>query len=213
MANVFLPWVAVVSGAAGAVMLASSTVYSEESYKTTPQQYVHQVKTKSLYDPPAEEWAIIDEPTELELSIRKVRLSVSNSLSSTRTHVDAVVQQWVEAERRSTDPNEKFLPGALYVTLGGFAGSIFGKNRNLALRILSPPTLAFGTFAYWYPHLTQNLFKDSVPGAKTVINWIETDGSNLLKRANSAWESTRDAIQGAIGGGDPGDGKEKGKDM
>ncbi|KAI8812853.1 apolipo protein O-domain-containing protein [Cladochytrium replicatum] len=190
-----------------------------DSNKTSQQPYVHKVKTKSLYDPPAEEWVIVDEPTELELGIRKVRHSVSTSLSSTRSHVDAVVQQWVEAERRSvqymkkyTDPNEKFLPGALYVMLGGFAGSIIGKNRNIALRILAPPTLAFGTFAYWYPHLTQNLFKDSVPGAKTVVNWIETDGSDLLKRAKSAWESTRDAIQGAIGGGVPSDGKEKGKD-
>ncbi|KAJ3021508.1 hypothetical protein HKX48_008365 [Thoreauomyces humboldtii] len=126
--------------------------------------YVPRREKLSIYDNPSREVVTIDEPTQLELAIRETRHSVTDVFASTRGQVQFLVDEWMKVERRVgltaqrfVAPDEKFLPGAIYVALSGFAASIITKHRSLPNRILAPPALALTAFIAFYPGTARNV--------------------------------------------------------
>ncbi|RKO87243.1 apolipo protein O-domain-containing protein [Blyttiomyces helicus] len=133
--------------------------------------YVPPRQKPSIYDEPEFHPVVVEEPSKLELAIRETRYTVTDYFSSTRANVQTLVDRWISLERQITAtvneytvPSEPFLPGALYVTVAGFAGSILARSRSFPLRFLSPLTLASGTFVYLYPRTAQNVY-DRAPAA------------------------------------------------
>ncbi|KAJ3095136.1 hypothetical protein HDU97_007240 [Phlyctochytrium planicorne] len=119
-------------------------------------------KRPSIYDPPEEKYVVIDEPSELELQLRKTRLFVSDAFQSTKSELDDKMRLWMNVEHRLRtsikeywSPDEKLLPNMLYVSVAGFGGSILSKN-----------TIA--TFAYLYPKTTTIIMSKSTNSG---ISW------------------------------------------
>ena len=55
------------------------------------------------------------------------------------------------------ETNEKLLPGGIYVLVAAMAGSIISRNRNLALRFVTPIVTGAVTAQYVIPHTTANV--------------------------------------------------------
>ncbi|KAJ1569176.1 hypothetical protein HK405_008806, partial [Cladochytrium tenue] len=95
--------------------------------------------------------------------------------------------RWIALESRArafagryTGPDDKLLPGALYVTLAGFGGSILARGRrSLVARAGLPALASLAAFAYVYPAMSYNVVRltwrdaaaagvvpESLPGAE-----------------------------------------------
>ncbi|KAJ3148221.1 hypothetical protein HDU89_004816 [Geranomyces variabilis] len=118
----------------------------------------------SIYDAPKEDPIKPEEPSELELAIRETRYKVTAAFATTRSQVQKVVDEWLKVEaqagavvKKFVAPDEKLLPGAIYTTLAGFAGSILAKHRSLPARVAAPTALAATAFIYFYPHTSRNI--------------------------------------------------------
>ncbi|KAJ1558546.1 hypothetical protein HK096_010490 [Nowakowskiella sp. JEL0078] len=161
--------------------LATRTLHTEERDGVfTPAS-----KKLSIYDPEDDSLIVDEEPTPLELTIRKTRHEITKSFASTNNEIQKVVNQWIDIERRArstvskfVDPTEKILPGSIYVTLTYFAGAIISKNRGLFTRIFTPPIFALAAFGYNYPG-TGSIILSHVPGSETISNAVE-EGSKSI---------------------------------
>ncbi|KAJ3125705.1 hypothetical protein HK098_008297 [Nowakowskiella sp. JEL0407] len=151
-----------------------------------------------LFAPPSQKLSIYDEedskvvvdepPTQLELAIRKTRHEISKSFSKTNNKIQKVVDEWITLEHRfkSTvsnyvDSSESLLPGAIYVSIAYFTGSILFKNRSLLTRIVTPPLFAAAAFGYMYPKTSQILIKQ-VPGAGDLHKVFKTDDLDQMRK-------------------------------
>ncbi|KAI8837596.1 hypothetical protein BC829DRAFT_44063 [Chytridium lagenaria] len=61
--------------------------------------FVPERKKLSIYDNPEDKYVVRDEPNEIELALRKTRLTVSRFFSDTRIQVDSVMSKWIETEK------------------------------------------------------------------------------------------------------------------
>ncbi|KAI9204849.1 apolipo protein O-domain-containing protein [Polychytrium aggregatum] len=170
--SVAIPVSALLVGSASLYALyPSAGIYAESSATSAPADspssasFVPAKKVLSIYDEPEARYEIVDEPTSIELSIREARFFVTDQFKTSRAAIQTGVDEWIQVERSVRNnlatfvhPDEKFLPGALYVTISTFAGSIIANKRSLGVRIAAPLALAAGSFVYWYPLTTRNIF-------------------------------------------------------
>ncbi|KAI8896944.1 apolipo protein O-domain-containing protein [Globomyces pollinis-pini] len=123
---------------------------------------------KSIYsDTPGQQQELTEEPTQLELEIRKARHIVTKAFSKSIDQIQTGVDTWISFEKSVRDvittyhdKREAVLPGMLYVTIAGFAGSIAVKNKNFAIRVFFPMVTSVGTFGALYPLTTINILKN-----------------------------------------------------
>ncbi|KAJ3415854.1 hypothetical protein HDV05_003918 [Chytridiales sp. JEL 0842] len=168
--------------------------------------YVPPRKKLSIYDEPHEDYKVVDEPTQLELGLRKLRHSVTDSFASTRIQIESVVDKWIALEKetqrvvsRYAVPEEKLLPNGLYVALSGFAGSIAFKNRSIVMRGMAPPALALATFTYLYPKTSQNIYSKSWDdAAKAGLVPKEVPGKSLFSEVSSSFSSGYNSAKDAV---------------
>jgi hypothetical protein len=76
-----------------------------------------------------------EEPSELEMAIRSTRRYLSSEFQFVDQQLQRLTNAWIVKERELSqlyhyyhDQREPFLPGFIYVTIAGFAGSILAKN-------------------------------------------------------------------------------------
>ncbi|KAJ3037616.1 hypothetical protein HK097_003465 [Rhizophlyctis rosea] len=169
-------------------------------------------KKLSIYDDAPEPVPLHDEPSKLELAIRETRHQVSDQFSSTRAQVQVAVDKWIRIEQSTAAtvkqyaaPGEPLLPGALYVTVAGFAGSILTKHRALPLRLLAPTGLALGAFAYLYPRTTQNIYTQT----KTTTTGPGVTVLDATPKVLSPVTGLADSLKGLFGGSNGTESKEK----
>ncbi|EGF83623.1 hypothetical protein BATDEDRAFT_34297 [Batrachochytrium dendrobatidis JAM81] len=105
-----------------------------------------------------------DKPNDLELLIRDARLETTKAFASTRVQAQGIVNHWLALEKSAQDvvgtyhePTEDYIPGLIYVTIAGFAGSILAKNSNILVGLLAPVAGSMGAFAYYFPTTLQNI--------------------------------------------------------
>lgn len=55
------------------------------------------------------------------------------------------------------ESNEKLLPGGIYVLVASMAGSIIARNRNIAIRFITPIITGIVTANYVIPRTTENV--------------------------------------------------------
>ena len=55
------------------------------------------------------------------------------------------------------ETNEKLLPGGIYVLVAAMAGSIISRNRNIAIRFITPIITGVTTAHYVIPRTTENV--------------------------------------------------------
>ena len=55
------------------------------------------------------------------------------------------------------ESNEKLLPGGIYVLVAALAGSIISRNRNIAIRFVTPIITGVTTAHYVVPRTTENV--------------------------------------------------------
>ncbi|KAJ3333316.1 hypothetical protein HDU76_009470 [Blyttiomyces sp. JEL0837] len=174
----------------------------------------------SIYGNPEERYVVVDEPSQLELALRKSRVAVTSYFSETRisrkginrllaqqAQVQSVVDQWISCEKKVVEvtksyaaPGEKLLPNSLYVILSGFAGSIIAKNRGILFRATFPTATALSAFIYLYPGTSRNIFTRSWADAHKSGLVPETVpglavGTNVMNEAGKLWKS----VQGLFG--------------
>ncbi|KAI9351120.1 apolipo protein O-domain-containing protein [Zopfochytrium polystomum] len=161
----------------------------------------------SIYDDAEDELVVVDQPTELELALRRTRHAVSAQFASTRAALQKTTDSWISFERRLRTftgryavSNEPFLPGTLYVTLSLFAGSILAKNRSAVTRVLAPAAFTVAAFAYWYPETSRNLAVLSWRDAAQA-GWVpeKVPGSDAVAGAVKAVGDGAGAVEGWVG--------------
>ncbi|KAJ3181897.1 hypothetical protein HDU85_003413 [Gaertneriomyces sp. JEL0708] len=172
----------------------SSPTVNTDSGKIIP--YVPPKTKKSIYDNPEEEFKTVDETSELELAVRKTRHSVTAAFASTRSQFQGVVDSWIKLEQGVSDtvkayavPGEPLLPGAIYVTLAGFAGSIISKNRRFLIRAATPTAFTTAALAYYYPRTSRNvLFASESTGSgkdgATIVDFVPNMPNPFKKLAD-----------------------------
>ncbi|KAJ3153661.1 hypothetical protein HDU86_005160 [Geranomyces michiganensis] len=186
---------------------AASSAVSTPPPSTPVPVFVRPREKLSIYDAPKEDPIKPEEPSELELAIRQTRYKVTAAFAMTRSQVQKVVDEWLKVEaqagavvKKFVAPDEKLLPGAIYTTLAGFAGSIFAKHRSLPARIAAPTTLAATAFVYFYPHTSRNVTNIAYQRATgTTGGPLITDS---LPDLPAAVKSAVDAVKSLIGAED-----------
>ncbi|KAI8928850.1 apolipo protein O-domain-containing protein [Entophlyctis helioformis] len=156
-------------GVAASLAACAAVVRAEPAQPAQPAQPVATFrvvpKKLSIYDdelPPAA--PAPEKPTELELFIRDARHETTKAFASTRQQIQEAVDQWIAVEKqaetvikRYREPSEDLLPGLLYVTIAGFAGSIVTKNSNILLRLIAPTAGSAAAFTYFFPATSRNI--------------------------------------------------------
>ncbi|KAJ3295778.1 hypothetical protein HK104_002338 [Borealophlyctis nickersoniae] len=174
-------------GAAATGTVLTGVAYAEEE---TRRGYVPPRTKLSIYDEPEDRVTVVEEPSKLELGIRQARHEVSRTFSSTRNQLQLGVNEWIKLEQKFTDTlkryvdqDEKLLPGALYVTVAGFAGSIVAKHRSFPVRMLTPTGFAAGAFVYLYPRTAKNVYSKLLEPqmAGTTVLDVGPKAANSLK--------------------------------
>ncbi|KNC97447.1 uncharacterized protein SPPG_07368 [Spizellomyces punctatus DAOM BR117] len=195
------PFFAVSGGILSVAMGTMMVVHTEGE---TAKPYVPPRTKRSIYDDSEEEFVPVEEPTQLELAIRQTRHTVTNQFATTRAQIQSVVDKWIHLEQQVTGttkkyiaPGEPFLPGAIYVTLSGFAGSILAKNRSLLYRSATPATFALVAFSYFYPGTSRNIVSaayKSTTGRSEGPTFLD-----VFPQMSSAFASARDLVVNLFG--------------
>ncbi|KAI8819862.1 apolipo protein O-domain-containing protein [Fimicolochytrium jonesii] len=156
------------AGALAVLTVTAKDVHTEGSSSKPSSAalaaYVPPREKLSIYDGPSDLTVRPEEPSSLELAIRETRHTVTAAFSTTRAQAQKLVNEWIKVEQkiggtigRYKADDENYVPGVLYVTLAGFAGSILTKRRSLGLRALTPPAFALAAFVYLYPRTFRNI--------------------------------------------------------
>ncbi|TPX68693.1 hypothetical protein SpCBS45565_g02929 [Spizellomyces sp. 'palustris'] len=183
----------------GILSVAIGTMMVVHTEGATAKPYVPPRTKRSIYDDSEEDFVPVEEPTQLELAIRQTRHTVTNQFATTRAQIQTVVDKWIHLEQQVTGttkkyiaPGEPFLPGAIYVTLSGFAGSILAKNRGLLYRAATPTTFALVSFCYFYPGTSRNIVSaayKSTTGRSEGPTFLD-----VVPQMSSAFASARDSL-------------------
>ncbi|KAI8918554.1 apolipo protein O-domain-containing protein [Powellomyces hirtus] len=204
----------VAATATGGLITAAGTL-GEVHTEGPKSVFVPRREKLSIYDAPQQDYIKVDEPSPLELAIRLTRWKVTDAFSSTRAQVQTVVDEWLKVEAKISEtiqryvaPEEKVIPGAIYVTLAGFAGSIVAKQRSLPARFAAPTAFATTAFIYLYPRTSRNItnsayqsvtgnihlppITDSLPDISGTLNSIVNSVKSLLgdSSASSSFSTT-----------------------
>ena len=136
----------------------------------------------------------------------QTRQAVTAHFSSTQAQIQRLIDDWISLEqnvrktvKRYAAPDERLLPNALYVTLSGFAGSIFAKNKSLFVRASLPATTACVSFAYLFPGTTRNIFKNTWADASSAGLLPERiPGADFIDSATEGINSVRQGLSKSI---------------
>ncbi|KAF9231443.1 hypothetical protein BU15DRAFT_82395 [Melanogaster broomeanus] len=123
----------------------------------------------SIYSKPTQTLVLLDTPSPLELRIGQVRRELCGYYSGARTHVQGVIDRWINVEEM-------------------VESSVLVRSRSLPTRFLLPPLSLLGAFAYFLPRT-----------AGRVGDWVEELEGKYAPRAgevrrtgiahtNMAWE-------------------------
>ncbi|KAK6443656.1 hypothetical protein LTR95_000483 [Oleoguttula sp. CCFEE 5521] len=82
--------------------------------------------------------------------------SVNNGLTRVLSAEDSLATT-VRSLAPPKESNEKLLPGGIYVLVAAMAGSIVSRNRNIALRFITPIITGVVTANYVIPRTTENV--------------------------------------------------------
>ncbi|TPX48848.1 hypothetical protein SeLEV6574_g01815 [Synchytrium endobioticum] len=186
----------------GLAMAIGITLLSTPSAMVHADTAVYKLqRTKPpIYDEPEKARVVHDDPSTLELVIRDSRHKVTNAFAGTRERVRTVTDEWIAYENKLktivagyAGPDDRVLPGALYVTIGFFAGSILARNRSIMGRTLFPAALAAGTFIYYYPTMSRNLGNRVIraqQNSSLPIKW-QRDTGNAPLTIKSMWHTVQ----------------------
>ncbi|KAI9005965.1 apolipo protein O-domain-containing protein [Gaertneriomyces semiglobifer] len=126
----------------------------------------------------------------------QTRHSVTAAFASTRSQFQGVVDSWIKLEQGVSDtvkayavPGEPLLPGAIYVTLAGFAGSIISKNRRFLIRAATPTAFTAAALGYYYPRTSRNVLfasESAVSGkdGATIVDFVPNMTNPFKKLAD-----------------------------
>ncbi|KAI8867504.1 hypothetical protein GQ42DRAFT_164744 [Ramicandelaber brevisporus] len=154
---------------AGGLTAGLSLTYATSSPAfCEPSSSTHQSPSKpSIYD--EEKRVIIAElpPTRLEKFVEATRERADFAYDMARLHSQLVVDRWIELEqavesriKRTIPESDKFLPGAMYVTVAGLAGLVVSRNRGFLLRFTTPLAFAAASAFYFMPGTANNVAKE-----------------------------------------------------
>ncbi|KAH6569760.1 hypothetical protein BASA83_007821 [Batrachochytrium salamandrivorans] len=139
-----------------------------------------------------------DQPNDLELLIRKARIETTAAFASTRDQAQSLVNHWLVLEKcaqgvvdKYHEPTENYLPGLIYVTIAGFAGSIVTKNRFVLFRLLAPAVGSLAAFGYHFPATLQNIAKQRDASAGQPFKFANL---SIVKMANDALDKAAKAV-------------------
>ncbi|KAJ3201778.1 hypothetical protein HK099_002098, partial [Clydaea vesicula] len=142
-------------------------------------------KRLSIYHEEEVKDEVVEQPYQLELQIRSLRHSVTEFFKETNTAIQGYVNSWIQIEKAVKDStteyfseHDRLLPGALYIMIAGFGGSILTKNKKLPTRLFTPILFSTSAFIFFYPEATKKLVtKNDV--SKEVFNLAAVGVANL----------------------------------
>lgn len=141
----------------------------------------------SIYPSPTPDIILLETPSALELSIGRVRRSITSSYLDAHGQAQGVVSRWISIEERVESlsyishlgylpdtqlcslffsgriksliaPDEPLTPGLLYTGVATLTGSILTRNSSRVLsRILLPPTLFLISINQFLPQTSHNI--------------------------------------------------------
>ncbi|GBB90772.1 hypothetical protein RclHR1_17830005 [Rhizophagus clarus] len=162
-----------------------SIIYAEE--KSTK-------KKLSIYDEPKPDIILVESPTRLEKRIRQTRIQAIKASRDFEHKVHGTADKWIAMEQNTEKTikeivaqDERLMPGALYISVAGLAGTIIARNRNILLRIASPLFFTIASSYYFLPKTSHNISKK--------IQEYEQKSPKLLKVHHSIYEVASDTKQ------------------
>ncbi|KAH6592332.1 hypothetical protein BASA61_004655 [Batrachochytrium salamandrivorans] len=140
-----------------------------------------------------------DQPNDLELLIRKARIETTAAFASTRDQAQSLVNHWLVLEKcaqgvvyKYHEPTENYLPGLIYVTIAGFAGSIVTKNSEICLVSTSCSSCRVsGCIWIPFPATLQNIAKQRDASAGQPFKFANL---SIVKMANDALDKAAKAV-------------------
>ncbi|KAJ7215371.1 apolipo protein O-domain-containing protein [Mycena pura] len=121
-------------------------------------------KRLSIYPDPPAEILLLDTPSALEAQIGTARRAATAHLHAAHGHVQGLVSRWIGVENRVEHrikallpPDERLVPGALYVAVAILSGAIVARHRSLPARALLPPAAGTAAFAHFLPKTAANV--------------------------------------------------------
>ncbi|KAJ7611338.1 apolipo protein O-domain-containing protein [Roridomyces roridus] len=118
----------------------------------------------SIYPAPDPEILLLDTPSALEAHIGTARRTLTTQYRTAHAEVQSLVSRWIGVENRVENrikallpPDERVLPGALYVAIAFLTGSILARRRSFPVRAVFPPVLAGTAAVYYLPKLSANV--------------------------------------------------------
>ncbi|KAJ7118056.1 apolipo protein O-domain-containing protein [Mycena epipterygia] len=166
----------------------------------------------SIYADPPKEIVLLDTPSALEGHIGTVRRTVTGQYREAHTQVQGLVSRWIGVENRVEHriksllpPDERLVPGALYVAIAFLSGAILARNRSLPIRALLPPVLAVGAAAHFLPKTSANvraytgeLEERYVPEVARVHEVGKAHTAMTWERVRAGTEDARAAVSGGV---------------
>ncbi|CAG8578151.1 18464_t:CDS:10 [Rhizophagus irregularis] len=164
-----------------------------KGFKGFPVIYAEENPAKkklSIYDEPKPDIILVESPTRLEKEIRQTRIQVIKAARDFEQQIHGVANKWIAIEQdteKIVAQDERLMPGALYISVAGLAGTIIARNRNVLLRIASPLFFTIASSYYFLPKTSHNILKK--------IQEYEQKSPKLLKVHYSISEVASDTKQ------------------
>lgn len=100
----------------------------------------------------------------LETHIGTVRRTLTGRYQEAHAHVQGLISRWIGVENRVEHriksllpPDERLVPGVLYVAIAFLSGSVVARHRALPIRALLPPTLGIAAAVRFLPKTSSNV--------------------------------------------------------
>ncbi|KAF9923982.1 hypothetical protein FBU30_005968 [Linnemannia zychae] len=157
-----------------------------------------------IYDEPEPEMMVKEEPTRLDQALRVARKETDRQILGMKYHLQMVTNKVVDLEKEAEGTiksvlvkDEEVMPGAIYVIVAGFAGSIFASRRNILLRFLTPVAFSAMAFGYFFPASANRMIARA--NQSDFSKYIPTDVQNQIRDfTNTASNTISDATAAVV---------------
>jgi len=165
------------------------------------EQPIHIVPAKAdkplIYPKPDGSIQLVKRYNVLERGIGVARERTTSIYTNTQSQVQSVVDKWIDVEQAIEKQileiipgDEPLTPGMLYVGVATLTGSVIGRNRNLPIRLILPPTFLTLSLAYFLPKTAHNLSAWTMDAEHKYTPSLAAKHSKFDKALAVSWNGT-----------------------